>query len=99
MNSALKQFREEVPTLGLLGEQYFILSEKPYSVDNDVQLVCKYLQAYDTGGIIGIDRLYCECAQGVARILGKEVHAIILFTPVFSRTAPKFGLPKATPLI
>ncbi len=53
----LKQFREEVPTLGLLGTQHLISSEKPYSVDADVQLVCKYLQAFDRG-IKGIDRLY-----------------------------------------
>ncbi len=54
LEEALKQFREEVPTLGLLGKQHLILSEKPYSVDDDVQLVCKYLQAYEGG----IDRLY-----------------------------------------
>ena len=57
---ALKQFCEEVPTLGLLGKKHFIFSDKPYRVDDDVQLVCKYLQAYDTGGNIRIDRLFRE---------------------------------------
>ncbi len=64
---ALKQFREEVPTLGLLGKQHFVRSDKPYSVDDDVQLVCKYLQAYEKGikekGTKGIDRLYQESEE------------------------------------
>ncbi len=55
LEETLKQFQEEVPTLGLLGKHHFILSEKPYSLDDDVQLICKYLQAYEKGGI---DRLY-----------------------------------------
>ncbi len=55
LEETLKQFREEVPTLGLLGEHHFIFSEKPYSLDDDVQLICKYLQAYKKGKI---DRFY-----------------------------------------
>ncbi len=40
--------------------------------------------------------------RGVARILEKEVLSQIkegAKRPIFSRTAPKFGLPEATPLI
>ena len=57
---ALKQFRDEVPALGLLGTQHFVHPEKPFTVDNDVQLVCKYLKALQLGGRKGIDRLYRE---------------------------------------
>lgn len=63
---AFKQFCDEIPALGLLGTQHFIHSEKPYTVDEEVQLVCKYLHAYKIGGRRGIDRLYREgtsCAQ------------------------------------
>ena len=57
---AMKQFREEVPTLSLLGTVHTVRAEKPYTVNDEVQLVCKYLQAYDRGGVKGIDRLYKE---------------------------------------
>ena len=54
----MKLFCEEVPTLCLLGKTHIVKRELPYDVDDDVQLVCKYLQAYDKGGFWGIDRLY-----------------------------------------
>ena len=58
---ALKQFRDEVPALGLLGTQHFVHHDKPYTVDDDVQLVCKYLKALRIiGERKGIDRLYKE---------------------------------------
>ena len=57
---ALKQFRVEVPALGLLGTSHYIHPETPYSIDPEVQLVCKYLSAYKIGGLKGIDRLYRE---------------------------------------
>ena len=57
---ALKQFRDEVPALGLLGTQHFVHHDKPYTVDDDVQLVCKYLKALRLGERKGIDRLYKE---------------------------------------
>ena len=56
-DEALKQFQEEVPTLGLLGTPHYIRPETRYSVDEDVQLVCKYLRALSNGKI---DRLYRE---------------------------------------
>ena len=34
---------------------------RAYVVDEDVQLVCKYLKAYQVGGKNGIDKLYKEC--------------------------------------
>ena len=57
---ALKQFCCEVPVLGLIGTQHMIPRDKPYSVDEDVQLVCKYLRALSIGGTKGIDKLYRE---------------------------------------
>ena len=57
---ALKHFREEVPVLGLLGTAHYINPDTPYSVDEEVQLVCKYLKALRVGGLKGIDRLYLE---------------------------------------
>ena len=57
----MKQFREEVPTLSLLGTVHTIHTEAPYDVNEEVQLVCKYLLAYDIGGVEGIDRL---CSDG-----------------------------------
>ena len=57
---ALEQFREEVPTLSLLGTTYTVHPNTPYTIDDEIQLVCKYLQAYEKGGLRGIDRLYRE---------------------------------------
>ena len=56
----LKHFTKEVPVLGLIGTQHMIPRDKPYSVDEDVQLVCKYLKAHKTGGTKGIDKLFRE---------------------------------------
>ena len=66
---ALKLFCDEVPALGLLGTQHFICPEMPYTVDNDVQLVCKYLKALKKGGRIGIDRLYREGSSKCTRAI------------------------------
>ena len=57
---ALKQFCCEVPVLGLIGTQHMIPRDKAYSVNEDVQLVCKYLRALSIGGTKGIDKLYRE---------------------------------------
>ena len=58
---ALKQFSHDVPTLGLLGTPLFIRPMTPYAVDEDVQLVCKYLRALkNIKGKNGIDKLYKE---------------------------------------
>lgn len=59
---ALSHFQEELPALGLVGAPHPILPETPYAVDPEVQLVCKYLKAYQTVGNNreGIDRLYRE---------------------------------------
>lgn len=51
---------EYIPILGLLGSPYKIHQNTPYTIDNEVQLVCKYLRAYKVGGNKGIDRLYKE---------------------------------------
>ena len=57
---ALKHFQQEIPALGLLGTPHRIHSDTPYTVDDEVQLVCKYLKALRVGGVKGIDRLYQE---------------------------------------
>ena len=54
----LKRFCEDVPALALLGSPILIESDSSYDIDDDVQLICKYLRAYDTGEI---NRLYREC--------------------------------------
>lgn len=41
-----KQFIEDIPALGMLGARYIINPSTPYTVDEDAQLVCKYLRAY-----------------------------------------------------
>ncbi len=55
MADELKCFMDSVPTLGMLGTQHKIDDQAAYSVDSDVQLVCKYLQAYKSRKI---DKLY-----------------------------------------
>ena len=64
---SLDQFVEEVPVLGMLGAPHAIDPDTPYTVDDDVQLVCKYLKAYwvfrDRGGRKGINRLYKELSE------------------------------------
>ena len=52
----LGQFLDEIPVLALIGTEYRVDSEVAYTVDKDVQLVCKYLNALRSGEI---DRL-CE---------------------------------------
>lgn len=60
---ALKLFYREVPALQLLGSTHYINPEIPFTVDADVQLVCKYLRAYKmglAGSARGIDREFRE---------------------------------------
>ena len=54
---SLKLFCGEVPALDLFGTPHLVNNEVPFSVDSDVQLVCKYLRAYKTGKI---DELYSQ---------------------------------------
>ena len=54
----LEQFKTEVPVLGLLGTPVPIEHTSKFSLTGDVQLVCKYLKAFETKQI---DRLYQEC--------------------------------------
>ena len=53
----LEQFCGDIPTLGLLGSPHEILNEIHFIIDEEVQLVCKYLKAYKEKRI---DRLYKE---------------------------------------
>ena len=54
----LEQFKTEVPVLGLLGTPVPIEHTSKFTITGDVQLVCKYLKAFETEQI---DRLYREC--------------------------------------
>ena len=56
----LKQFLVDIPVFDLVGDPHEVVATVPYAIDADVQLVCKYLKAYDTGGKSGINRLYTE---------------------------------------
>ena len=56
---SLKLFYQEVPVLHLLGSPHYIHPDIPLAIDQDVQLVCKYLRAYKQGSR-GIDREYRE---------------------------------------
>ena len=58
--ASLQAFNKDIPSLGLLGTKHYVEPSTPFMVDDDVQLVCKYLKAYKTGGTRGIDRLYKE---------------------------------------
>ena len=64
---SLAQFIDEVPALGMLGVPHAINPNTPYNVDEDVQLVCKYLKAYwvfmEKGGQKGINKLYGEICK------------------------------------
>ena len=66
LDYALEQFEKEFPTLGLLGEHHFVQPSVSFVVDSEVQLVCKYLKAYDDayrGGKKRIDTLYPDGKQ------------------------------------
>ena len=54
-----------VPVVKLLGTPHYVGSDVPYVVDEDVQLVCKYLRAYkQRGENKGIDKLAIEDRKG-----------------------------------
>ena len=59
-SDSLTHFLEDVPALGLVANKEYVEPRRPYVVDDDVQLVCKYLKAYEIGGKNGIDKLYRE---------------------------------------
>ena len=66
-DSFLEDFLSEIPILGILGTVQLVESTAQYSVESnpDIQLVCKYLKAYETGGEKGIDRLFKEGTEPV----------------------------------
>ena len=58
----LEDFLCEIPILRILGTAKLVESTAQYSTKSspDIQLVFKYLKAYETGGEKGIDRLFKE---------------------------------------
>lgn len=68
-----------MPVLQLIGSPTIIEPDTSYAVDEDVQLVCKYLQAYKTGKI---DRKYQEHGplvkfSGGGPLLDKVCHDLL----------------------
>ena len=64
-----------------MGTQHLISPNTPYSVDDDVKLVCKYLKALKIGGRKGIDRLFREVwlvKFSQDTISEDECHALLL---------------------
>ena len=77
MNEVLEQFSLEIPTVKLLGTPYCIDDANIlFTVDSDVQLVCKYLKAYKRRKKdSGIDRLYKEGKKEVKFSLDPDLPA------------------------
>ena len=68
VQEALDLFLDEVPALQLLGAtDHNVDEDVAFTVDSDVQLVCKYLRAYkaSSDNSQGIDRLYREGGRQV----------------------------------
>ena len=57
---SLELFCKEIPVFKLVENRKHITYEIPYTIDPDVQLVCKYLNAYECreDARRGIDKLY-----------------------------------------
>ena len=51
---SLKLFLQDIPTLDLVGCTHTVLPEMPYNVDDEVQLVCRYIDAYKKTGNKGL---------------------------------------------
>lgn len=56
-DSSLEHFWKKVPTLQFVGTPYRVDSNYKYRIDDEAQLVCKYLQALQSGSI---DMLFKE---------------------------------------
>ena len=81
-DKALKCFQQEVPALGLLGTPHYIHPDTPYTVDKEVQLVCKYLKAFQIGGKKGIDRLHQE---GEVQVLPVTIESFLLHPIILNK--------------
>ena len=44
---SLLRFKEQIPVLGLLGVPHFVHSVNPFTIDDDVKCVCRYLKAFE----------------------------------------------------
>lgn len=56
-DTILHRFVQDFPILGLIGQPILVSDQTKLSITKEVQLVCKYLKAYDEGRI---NRLYDE---------------------------------------
>ena len=102
-DDALKHFQQEVPALGLLGTPHYIHPDTPYTVDEEVQLVCKYLKALKVGGKKGIDKLYKEGEVQVLPLTTKKFFfpppSSLVPRPPFPLGWLKGGLGRRLPII
>ena len=83
-DDTLKHFQQEVPVLGLLGTPHYIKPDIPYFVDNEVQLVCKYLKAMQVGGRNGIDKLHER-----GREIDMRRRQVLYFYRIFFHSCPR----------
>jgi len=86
----LDHFKAEVPVLGLLGAPVPIEHSSKFSITDEVQLVCKYLRAYETKRI---DKLHRDgrwfisgnevtCYYAILWFTFMHVHAVLLLSSV-----------------
>ena len=76
MEVGLKLFYDEIPVLKLLGTSHYVDPNVAFTVDSDVQLVCKYLRPYEirrSGKFLGIDKLYKEKGPPVKFSLDQDL--------------------------
>ena len=71
----LEQFCGDIPMLSLLGSACKVLNEIPFIIDEEVQLVCKYLKAHKEGRI---NQLYKEGMFLSAHLSIRPVYCHIL---------------------
>ena len=71
----LEQFCGDIPMLSLLGSARKVLNEIPFIIDEEVQLVCKYLKAHKEGRIY---QLYKEGMFLSAHLSIRPVYCHIL---------------------
>ena len=92
---ALEQFTSEFPTLALLGKHHFVKPNVPFVLDSEVQVVCKYLKAYDDtdrNGRKRIDRLYPKCKKSSSWLITWlwQVWSVLLFSTAETHWFPPY---------
>ncbi|KAI6653840.1 hypothetical protein LOD99_3342 [Oopsacas minuta] len=68
----LEDFKKEIPIFNIMGIPHLIGDDVPYEIDQDVQLICKYLQAYT-------DYLNKK-SRGINRLYDEKKHSRVIFS-------------------